>query len=264
MTRQEYWTLYFDGFLMATDMGAWVVIISPKGDHTEYAIRLHFRATNNMAEYKALLHGLKIASELGVRRLFVKGDSELVISQVIKEASCHDDKMAAYYKEVWKLEERFNGHELHHVLRRDKLATDSLAKLAASQKPTPLGVFTNDAHEPTMPIIQPQDPTAGAANKDNPAGEDKSESILPAQPRQKPETANQPDLLATNREVTSTSSDWTRPYIEYMLRGTLLDEVMEARRLAKRYKSFMIIGDTLYKRSTIGILQECILQEQGE
>ena len=40
-----------------------------------------------MAEYEALIHGLKIASELGTRRFFVRGDSELVISQVVKEAS---------------------------------------------------------------------------------------------------------------------------------------------------------------------------------
>jgi ribonuclease HI len=46
----------------------------------EYAIRLHFWATNNITEYEALIDGLRIASKLGARRLFIRGDSELVIS----------------------------------------------------------------------------------------------------------------------------------------------------------------------------------------
>jgi ribonuclease HI len=53
-----------------------------------------------MAKYEALLCGLKIAIEIGVKRLDVRGDSQLVIDQVMKNASCHDDKMEAYYKTV--------------------------------------------------------------------------------------------------------------------------------------------------------------------
>jgi ribonuclease HI len=51
-----------------------------------------------MAEYEALLCGLKIAIEIGVKRLDVRGDSQLVIDQVMKNASCNDDKMEAYCK----------------------------------------------------------------------------------------------------------------------------------------------------------------------
>jgi ribonuclease HI len=53
-----------------------------------------------MAEYEALLCGLKIAIEIGVKCLDVRGDSQLVIDQVMKNASCHDDKMEAYCKAV--------------------------------------------------------------------------------------------------------------------------------------------------------------------
>ena len=65
---------------MAVGAGVGVVLISSIGDRMYYAIRLHFRATNNVAEYEALIHGLRIASELNARHLFVKGDSELVVS----------------------------------------------------------------------------------------------------------------------------------------------------------------------------------------
>ena len=58
-----------------------------------YVIRIHFAASNNIAEYEALVNGLKIAIELGVRRLDIRGDSQLVIDQVMKTSSCHDPKM---------------------------------------------------------------------------------------------------------------------------------------------------------------------------
>ena len=51
-------------------------------------------------EYEALIHGLRIASELGTRHLFIRGDLELVVSQVMKEASCRDSKMVAYCDKV--------------------------------------------------------------------------------------------------------------------------------------------------------------------
>jgi ribonuclease HI len=56
-----------------------------------------------VAEYEALLHGLKIVVSLGIRRLVVRGDSQLVINQVMKDWSCLDDNMAAYQQEVRKL-----------------------------------------------------------------------------------------------------------------------------------------------------------------
>ena len=72
-------------------------------------------ASNNVAEYEALVNGLKIAIELGVRRLDVRGDSQLVIDQVMKASNCHDPKMEAYCKEVRRLEDKVHGLELVHV-----------------------------------------------------------------------------------------------------------------------------------------------------
>jgi len=60
-------------------------------------------------------NGLRIAIELGVRRLDVRGDSQLVIDQVMKASSYHDPKMEAYCKEVCKLEDKFHGLVLIHM-----------------------------------------------------------------------------------------------------------------------------------------------------
>ena len=67
--------MYFDGSLMKTGPGTGLLFISPLGVHMRYKIRLHFAASNNAAEYEALVNGLQIAIELGVRRLDVRGDS---------------------------------------------------------------------------------------------------------------------------------------------------------------------------------------------
>ena len=65
-----------------------------------YMVHLHFPSSNNVAEYELLINGLRIAIELGIRCLDVWGNSHLVIDQVMKGSSCHDAKMAAYYREV--------------------------------------------------------------------------------------------------------------------------------------------------------------------
>ena len=90
---QEYWTMYFDGSLMKKDAGVGMVFVSPLRVSMRYMVRLHFPSSDNVAEYKALINDLRIAVELGIRRLDIRGDSQLVVNQVKKESSCHDTKM---------------------------------------------------------------------------------------------------------------------------------------------------------------------------
>ena len=104
-----------------TGAGAGLLFISPLGEHMRYVVHLHFPASNNMVEYEALLCGLRIAIELGIKRLNVRGDSQLITDQVMKEASCHDEKMEAYCNAVCRLEDKFeNGGVL-----RTKMAKSS-------------------------------------------------------------------------------------------------------------------------------------------
>ena len=65
--QSDHWTMYFDGSKMLAGSGAGVVLISPKGDKLNYVLQLHFAASNNAAEYEALLHGLKITVSLSIR-----------------------------------------------------------------------------------------------------------------------------------------------------------------------------------------------------
>ena len=58
--------MHFDGSKMRLGLGGGIVLSSLKGDRLRYALQIHFAASNNVAEYEALVHGLRLAKELGI------------------------------------------------------------------------------------------------------------------------------------------------------------------------------------------------------
>jgi ribonuclease HI len=93
---------------------------------------------------------LRIAIELGVRRLDARGDSQLVIDQVMKNSHYCDPKMEAYCDEVRHLEDKFYGLEVNHVARRYNETADELAKIASARTTIPPNVFSRDLHQPSV------------------------------------------------------------------------------------------------------------------
>ena len=75
----NYWRMHFDGSKTKTGLGARVVLTSPKNDQLKYVMQIHFAASNNIAEYEALMHGHKVAKEIGIHRIQCFGDSDLVV-----------------------------------------------------------------------------------------------------------------------------------------------------------------------------------------
>ena len=76
------WIMYFDGAFSLQGAGAGVLLFAPTGEHLKYVIQMHFpreMSTNKPAEYEGLLDGLRIAADLGVKKLIVRGDSQLVV-----------------------------------------------------------------------------------------------------------------------------------------------------------------------------------------
>ena len=115
----------------------------------KYMVHLEFKATNNMAEYEALIFGLSAALSLGIRQLLVKGDSQLIIKQVHGECSCNEPRLAAYLLHVSKLEKDFTALELQHVPRADNSAADDLSVRASTWAPVPEGIFERRLLRPT-------------------------------------------------------------------------------------------------------------------
>jgi ribonuclease HI len=116
----------------------------------KYLVCLHFPASNNVAEYEALINELRITIELGIRWLDIRGDSQLIIDQVMKESNCHNPEMAMYCQEVCKLEDKFNGLELNHIPRWLNKAADERAKMTFGQELVLVGIFASDQHKPLI------------------------------------------------------------------------------------------------------------------
>ena len=142
--------MYFDGALNINGAGAGILFITPTKDKLRYVLRIHFPASNNVAEYEACLHGLRIAIELGVKCLMVYGDSALVINQPNKDWSCSSEKMDAYCAEIRKLEGKFYGIEYHHVVQDQNQPADQLSKIGSSHAAIPSGVFVQDLLAPSI------------------------------------------------------------------------------------------------------------------
>jgi ribonuclease HI len=169
--QAECWTLYFDGSVMKTGAGAGLLFISPLGEHMMYVVCLHFPTSNNMVEYEALLCGLKITIKTGIKLLDVRGDSQLVIDQVMKNASCHDDKMEAYCNTVRALEDKFYGIELNHVPCQYNKEADELAKIASGRITIPPDVFVRDIAKPSVNLeLTPSNQEEPSGAPSNPAG----------------------------------------------------------------------------------------------
>jgi ribonuclease HI len=199
--QPELWTMYFYRSLMKTGAGAGLLFISPLEKHLRYVLCLHFPTSNDVAEYEALVNGLRITIELGVRCLDARGDSHLVIDQVMKNSHCRNRKMEAYCDEVRRLEDKFYGLELNHIAQRYNKTADELAKIASGRTTVPLDVFSRDIHQPSV------------KTEDAPEPEEAS-----AQPEVSSAVEGEALRVEGERNGVTPNQNWQTPYLEYLLR----------------------------------------------
>ena len=132
--------MHFDGSKMKSGLGAGVVLTSPRGDQLHYVLQVHFAASNNVAEYEALVHGIKLAKEIGIRNIECFGDSDLVVQQCTCTWDAKDANMASYRFLVQQISGYFEGCEFHHVPRANNEAADALSKLGSTRQAIPPAV----------------------------------------------------------------------------------------------------------------------------
>jgi ribonuclease HI len=164
--RLEHLVMYFDGSLKLEGAGAGVLLISPMGEQLKYVLQIFWKVSNNEAKYEALLHGLRLAASLGIKRLLVYGNSTVVINQVNKSWDRNKENLDAYCLEVRKLVNKFYDLEFHHVVRDNNVAADVLSKLGSTRAQVPEGVFVHELHAPSIPesvppVTDPAHPPAG-------------------------------------------------------------------------------------------------------
>jgi ribonuclease HI len=225
--------MYFDGSLKLEGASAGVLLISPKGEQLKYILQILWKVSNNKVEYEALLHGLRLAISLGIKRLLVYGDSAVVINQVNKSWDRNKENMDAYCLEVCKLENKFYGLEFHHVVRDNNVVADVLSKLGSTRTQVPAGVFVHELHAPSIP--EPASMTTDP---------------VPSQ---------------LGHEVMMIDVDWRQPFIDYIREQKVPLDKNLAEQLTRRAKSYVLVGDKLYGRGTTsGVLMKCVPREEDK
>ncbi|SPT17425.1 unnamed protein product [Triticum aestivum] len=172
-----HWRMHFDGSKMRTGLGAGIVLTSPKGDKLRYTLQIHFAASNNVAEYEALIHGLRLAKELGIRWILCYGDSDLVVQQSSGDWDAKDANMASSRFLVQQISGYFEGCEFLHVPRADNDQADALARIGSTRQAIPTGVSLQRLLKPSIKpsresdsIFEPPVPDAAGSDWRNPAG----------------------------------------------------------------------------------------------
>jgi hypothetical protein len=145
--------------------------------------------------------------------------------------------MDAYVAEIRKLENKFLGLEIHHVVRDINVAADVLSKLGSDQAEVPLGIFVHELHHPSINTSTPME--------------------IDSVPQE------------TSREVMMIEANWRSMFIDY-IRDKLLPpriekDNAEAVRVMRRSKNYVFIDHKLYKRGAgSGILMKCVTAQEGK
>jgi ribonuclease HI len=225
--------MYFDDLLKLEGIGAGVLQISPTGEQLKYVLQIFWKVSNNEAEYEALLHGLRLAASLGIKRLLVYDDSAVFINQVNKSWNRNKENMDAYCTEVHKLENKFYSLKFHHVVRDNNVAADVMSKLGSTRAQVPAGVFVHELHAPSIPEPAPL-------------------TTDPAHP-------------LAGQEVMMIDVDWRQPFIDYLREQKVPSDKNLAEQLILRAKSYVLVGDKLYRwGASSGVLMKCIPREEGK
>jgi ribonuclease HI len=142
IVSEPAWEVQCDGAYCHLGSAAAAVLKTPSGIMLRYALRLDCdNCTNNMAEYKGLFLALRKAREVGVRRLVIFTDSELIASHIGKTYKAKKLDMKKYLQAVRSTEKFFLGITVKSFPRHYNMEADAIEEATALLEPLPLDVF---------------------------------------------------------------------------------------------------------------------------
>jgi hypothetical protein len=179
---------------------------------------------------------MKMAKACGATRLKIFGDSNLVVQQVMNKCDAISDNMTAYRNLYYYLEGTFDGCEVLHVSRASNEEADTLANIGSQCLPIPQGVFWEEIIERSIKSSKVSTAGEQVQNQTNGSGADNRGTAEP-------------------EEVMMIKETWMQPYLAYMVNKTLPEDTVQAKRIIRRSKAFVVLQGKLYKRSITGVLQ---------
>ncbi|XP_074363809.1 uncharacterized protein LOC141704454 [Apium graveolens] len=226
MFPQKACTLYVDGSSTTSSGGAGVILISPEGFKIQQTLKFSFPVTNDVAEYEALLAGIRLAIELKVKVLEIFGDSQLVTKQLQGEFKAHDVRISTYLNLVMSLLGKVSSWTIKNICREDNQWADALSKLASSVAATSEGIYVEERN-------------ASSIDMDTPSV----------------------DMLKVN-EISSIA-DWHQPILKYILQNKLPQDKGEARAISYMARNYYMLENKLYRRGLVEPLLRCLGPEES-
>ncbi|XP_073120977.1 uncharacterized protein [Henckelia pumila] len=135
--QEEVWRVFVDGSSGVGGSGVGgsgvgIILISLAQEKIEIAVKLDFQASNNEAEYEAVIAGIQRAREVGVSHIIIYSDSQLVVQQVNKTFCTREEKLIKYCKMIEELGASFNTWSIEQIPRKKNMEADALAKREAA------------------------------------------------------------------------------------------------------------------------------------
>ncbi|XP_015955632.1 uncharacterized protein LOC107480024 [Arachis duranensis] len=219
------WELYVDGSSNRVGSDAGIILVNEKGTQIKVSLKFEFPASNNQAEYKALIVVLKLANVVGATKVVVFSNSQVVTSQINGKYQVKDPNMKRYLEKTMDLR-RFPEIEVRHITRKLNNRADALSKLA-STKPG----------EKNRSLIQ----------------ETLQELLVT-------KTDTKLDVL----EVSGLDLGWMTPLIEYLKFDILPEEQKEAKKIRREVENYTLVRNILYRRGISTPLLKCVPTSKAE
>jgi ribonuclease HI len=146
--------MFFDGASSREGAGDGVVFVSPTQETISLSYKMEFEATNNVAEYEALVLGLRAARDMGIQEVAVFNDAELVVQQIRSAYQAKHPQLKSYRNEVWDLiDSFFSTFNISFIPREENTMEDSLATSTSDFKVPLLPKFRDDVEVKYRPSI---------------------------------------------------------------------------------------------------------------
>jgi len=254
------WMLSVDGSSNQQGSGAGIVLEGPNGVLIEQALRFTFKASNNQAEYEALIAGMLLAKEMGAQSLLAKSDSQLVTGQVTGEYQAKDPQMAAYLRYVEVLKGAFAAFELVHVPREQNARADLLAKLASSGKGGRQRTVIQETLK--MPRNFVADNMVDVLHISMARGKPRSHRSLIQDTTRTPRIstyAASPEGEKCGQVCALEECDtWMTPYMRYIAEGILPAEPGEGKRIKKNSARYTLVDGVLFRHGFMHPILTCV------
>ncbi|KAG7557044.1 Integrase catalytic core [Arabidopsis suecica] len=274
-TSHSTWKLHVDGSSSKQGSGIGIRLETPTKEIIEQSFRLMFPASNNEAEYEALLAGLRLALAIGAEKIIAYCDSQLVVNKFAGDYEAKAPRMEAYLSAVKKLAGKFKECELVRIPRGENTSADALAALASTSDPELRRVIPVEYDELIPPLELPKrKPRRKLKDQEVPIKEPSRTEHTPPGEEEVQETIEDPDIpsepeprkfiLKDNTSANDWGADWRVPIKNFILNGELPSNKWQARKLRIISAKYCIIKESLYKRGVSDPYLLCIFGPEVE